>query len=132
VQRKVVLGLVAAFAVAALVLASIGLYGVMAYVVATRRREIGIRMALGARREAILAQMLRSGLAMTSAGLAVGLLAVAGAGRLLASELFQVRSHDPLALGVTAITVAAVAMLASLVPAVRAASLDPTTVLRSQ
>jgi putative ABC transport system permease protein len=104
----------------------------MAYAVVTRRREIGIRMALGAGRAAILAQMLRRGLAMTSAGLAVGLLAVGGAGRLLASELFQVRSSDPLALGATAITVVAVATLALLVPAARAAGLDPATVLRAE
>jgi predicted permease len=131
-QRKVVLGLVAAFAVAALVLASVGLYGVMAYAVVTRRREIGIRMALGARRGEIVAHVLRSGLAMTAVGLAIGLAAVAGAGRLLGSELFEVRSSDPLALGATVLTVVAVAMLASLVPALRAASLDPTTVLRGE
>jgi ABC-type lipoprotein release transport system permease subunit len=63
---------------------------------------------------------------------AVGLLAVAGAGRLLANDLFQVQSSDPLAFGVTATTVAAVATLASLVPAIRAASLDPATVLRNE
>jgi ABC-type antimicrobial peptide transport system permease subunit len=132
VQRKVVLGLVAAFAVAALVLASIGLYGVMAYAVATRRRELGIRMALGARREEIVTEMLRSGLAMTAVGLAIGLVAMAVTGRLLASELFEVRSSDPLAFGATALTVVVVATLASLVPALRAASLDPTTVLRGE
>jgi ABC-type antimicrobial peptide transport system permease subunit len=131
-QRRVVLGLVGAFAIVALVLASIGLYGVMAYTMASRRRELGIRMALGARREEIVVHVLRSGLAMTTAGLAIGMVAVVGAGRLLSSELFEVQSRDPLALAATTLTVAVVATLASLIPAVRAVSLDPTTVLRSE
>jgi predicted permease len=131
-QRKVVLGLVATFATAALSLACIGLYGVMAYAVAIRRREFGIRMTLGARRAEIVSDVLRGGLSITAVGLVLGLAATAAAGRLLAGQLFEVRGSDPIALGVTTLTVAAVAMLASLVPALRAASVDPATALRGE
>jgi len=131
-QRKVVLGLVATFAIAALLLASIGLYGVMSYAVANRRRELGIRIALGARRSEVMRHVLGDGLTMMGVGLVIGLAGVAAAGRLLASELYQVPSADPMAIAGTAAVVAMVAVLASLIPALRAARLDPITVLRSE
>lgn len=130
-QRKVVLGLVATFAIVALALASIGLYGVMAYAVATRRRELGIRMALGATRSEVIRDVLRQGLALMGVGLLIGLAGVAAAGRLLASELYQVPSADPVAIAATAAVVGMVGVLASLLPAMRAGRVDPVAVLRS-
>jgi ABC-type antimicrobial peptide transport system permease subunit len=130
--RRVVLGLVATFAFVALLLASIGLYGVMSYAVANRRREIGIRIALGARRSAVLRHVLGDGLVMMGLGLMIGLAGVMVTGRLLASELYQVPTVDPMAIAVTAVAVAMVAVLASLLPALRAARVDPITALRSE
>ena len=130
-QRKVLLGLVATFALAALMLASIGLYGVMSYAVANRRRELGIRMALGARRAEVMRHVLGEGLMMMAVGLVIGLGGVAAVGRLLASELYQVPTVDPMAIAVTSVAVAVVAALASLIPALRAAGVDPITALRS-
>ena len=129
-QRKVVLGLVATFAIVALMLASIGLYGVMSYAVANRRRA-GIRMALGARRAEVMRQVLGEGLTMMAVGLVIGLAGVAAAGQLLASELYQVPTVDPMAIAVSAVAVAVVAVLASLIPALRASRVEPMTVLRS-
>ena len=130
-DRKLMLAMVAVFSLVALSLACIGLYGVMAYAVANRRRELGIRMALGARRLEIIGDVLGRGLRLTAAGLLVGLPAAALAGRYLSSELFQVPSTDLLALTATALVVTAIATLASLIPAFRAAAVDPTTALRS-
>jgi predicted permease len=131
-QRRVVLGLVATFAMVALLLASIGLYGVMSYAVANRRRELGIRIALGARRSEVMRHILIDGLRMTGAGLVIGMAGAAAVGRLLASELYQVPSADPMALGGTAAAVTMVAVWASLIPALRAARVNPITALRSE
>ena len=100
-QRKVVLALVGVFAIAALLLAAIGLYGVMAYAVATRRREFGIRMAFGAMRRDLIRQVLRGGLRLTTVGLLVGLAGAVGVA-LLASALDQVKGSDPLVIAGTA------------------------------
>ena len=129
-QRKVVLALVAVFATAALLLAAIGLYGVMAYAVATRRREFGIRMAFGAMRRDLIRQVLRGGLGLTTVGLLVGLAGAVGVARLLASELYQVKGSDPLVIAGTAVTVLLVAILACSVPAWRASRLHPMAALR--
>jgi predicted permease len=130
-QRKVVLSLVGTFAIAALLLAAIGLYGVMAYAVAMRRREFGVRMAFGAMRQDLIRQVLRGGLGLTGAGLLFGLIGAIGVARLLASELFQVRGSDPLVLAGTAVTVITVAVMACGIPAWRASRLDPMTALRT-
>ena len=131
-QRKVVLGLVGTFAGAALLLACVGIYGVMAYAVATRRREIGIRLALGAVRSAVVRQVLASGVRELAAGLALGAVGALAAARLLASELYEVRSFDPVVLTTTLTTIAAVALLACWLPAWRAARLAPTDTLRAE
>ena len=131
-QRKVVLGLVGAFAAAALVLACVGIYGVMAYAVATRRREIGIRLALGAVRAAIVRQVLVGGVRQLAAGLALGLVGAIVAARLLASELYGVGASDPAVLVATALTIAAAALLACWIPAWRAARRDPLESLRAE
>jgi predicted permease len=129
-QRKVVLGLVALFAVSALLLAAIGLYGVMAYSVATRQREFGIRMAFGAVRQDLIRQVLRTGLSLTIIGLVAGLAGAVALSRLLASELYEVRGSDPLVITGTSATVVLVAIAACLLPAWRAARVEPMGALR--
>ena len=131
-QRRVVFGLVGMFAASALLLACIGLYGVMAYVVATRRRELGIRIALGAVRGDVMREVFRSGLTITAVGLALGLGGALVAGRVMASQLFRVGRADPAVAAATVAVVAVVAALACFVPARRAAGVDPVTVLRSE
>ncbi len=113
----------------ALLLASVGLYGVIAYSVARRTREIGIRMALGARPGALLRLVLRQGLGLASIGLLIGCLLAAGVVRLLGSLLFGVSAADPVAWGVAAVTLLAVAGLANLVPARRAVRVNPSSAL---
>jgi predicted permease len=131
-ERKVVLALVLTFAAAALALAATGLYGVMAYAVATRRREFGIRMAFGATRRGLLLHVLRGGLRVTTIGLILGLAIAISVARLLASELYQVRGSDPLVIVGTATTVLAVALLACLIPAWRASRFEATAALRAE
>ena len=130
-QRKVVLGLVGLFATSALLLAAIGLYGVMAYSVAARQREFGIRMAFGAGRQDLIRQVLRSGLSLTTIGVVFGLAGAVALSRLLASELYQVRGSDPLVIAGTAVTVVGVAAAACLVPAWRASRIEPMGALRA-
>jgi predicted permease len=132
VQRKVVLGLVGAFAAAALLLASVGIYGVMAYVVATRKREIGIRLALGAVPGVVIRHVIADGLRPLAIGLVLGVAGALGAARLLASELYGVAATDPGVLAATVITLLATALLACWIPAWRATSLAPLASLRSE
>jgi predicted permease len=129
-ERKVVLALVGVFAAAALLLAAIGLYGVMAYSVATRQREFGIRMAFGALRRDLIRDVLRGGVTLTAIGLLVGLAGAAAVARLLASELYQVTGSDPLVIAGTAVTTMLVALAACFVPAWRAARVEPMGALR--
>jgi ABC-type antimicrobial peptide transport system permease subunit len=104
----------------------------MAYVVATRRRELGIRIALGAVRADVMRDVFRSSLTITALGLALGLGGALVAGRVMASQLFQVGRADPAVAAATVAVVAVVAALACYVPARRAAAVDPVTVLRSE
>ncbi|MFO1449559.1 MAG: ABC transporter permease [Opitutaceae bacterium] len=129
--QKLILNLIGAFAAAALLLASIGLYGVMSYAVANRQREMSIRLALGATRRDILRLVVGGGVRWVGVGLGVGLLlAIAGA-RLLANRLTTVNAGDPpVFLGATLI-LAAVTLLACWLPAWRAAKADPMTALRA-
>jgi putative ABC transport system permease protein len=129
--RRFVIALLSAFAVIALVMASIGLYGVIAYGVAQRRREFGIRLALGARPSDLVRGVLREASLLTGTGLLIGAVLALLGGRLLASLLFQVRPVDPV--GLIAIAVLAVtAGLAALIPASRVARVDPNTALRGE
>ena len=114
----------------ALVLAMVGLYGVRAYTVARRTREIGIRMALGANSKEVLRAMLREGVMVTSIGAAIGLALSFAVGKVLSSFLYQVSSTDPLVFSIAAILLAAVSLLACYLPARRAARVDPMVALR--
>jgi predicted permease len=129
--RRTMLTLVGAFALSALTLACIGLYGVMAYSVSTRRREICIRMALGAERRAVIGHVLKDGVRLMAVGVLFGVAAALAIARLLTSELYQVNSYDPLVVVGTIASVATVATLACWVPAWRAASFDPISSLRN-
>src|SRR5437588_2527694 len=125
--RTLLLGVFAALAVA---LAMAGVYGVMSYVVGQRSNEIGLRMALGASRSAILRLILRQALGLTGSGIVVGLLSAAAVTRLLQSMLFDVKTTDPLTYVVMIAALAAVALAASYIPAHRATRVDPIVTLR--
>jgi putative ABC transport system permease protein len=122
--------LLALFAATALLLASIAVYGVLSYLVTERRREIGIRMALGATRARVVRHVLGQGVRLTTMGLLLGLAGAFWATRLLASMLYGVRPLDPVTLGAVSLILAAVALIASYVPARRASRVDPTVALR--
>jgi len=113
-------------------LASIGLYGVMSYSVAQRRREIGIRMALGAQRGEVMRMVLRRSMALAAAGIALGLAGAAGVTRVLQGMLFGIKPSDPLTFAVVAALFAVIAVVASYVPAQRAAGVDPLEALRCE
>jgi ABC-type antimicrobial peptide transport system permease subunit len=114
----------------ALFLAVVGVYGVKAYTVAQRSREIGIRMALGATTGNTLWLIVREGIVLTSVGLVIGLVLAAGVARLLSGLLYEVSATDPLAFVVAPLVLAAVSLLATYLPARRAASVDPIVALR--
>jgi predicted permease len=121
-----------AFGVLALLVAAVGLYGVLAYDVAQRTRELGVRTALGARTRDVMWLVLRRGLAVATTGIALGLVAAVIASRWIAALLFEVPARDPLTLAGVAGLLLAVAMAASLVPAWRAARVDPQAALRAE
>jgi predicted permease len=122
----------AGFGIVALVLACIGIYGLMAYAVSRRTNEIGIRMALGARAEQVLGMVLREAVWMTAAGVVVGLGCALALGRLIASQLYGLKAWDPVTLSGAACLGVVVALGASWVPARRAARVDPSRALREQ
>jgi putative ABC transport system permease protein len=116
----------------ALVLGVIGVYGVIAYTVEQRRREVGIRMALGAPAAAVKRMFLRRGLLLAGVGIALGLAGAASFSRLMSSLLFGVTPFDPATYGVTAAVLLVAAMAATYIPARRAASADPMDTLRGE
>jgi putative ABC transport system permease protein len=120
------------FGAGALALAALGIFGVMSYAVSRRTREIGIRMALGARRHDVLRWIGRRAAGLTVMGLVLGLLAAIGVTRVLSGMLFEVSPLDPVVLGVTTIVLCVVAMLAAYLPARRATDVDPVTVLNAE
>jgi putative ABC transport system permease protein len=118
------------FGAAALVLASIGIYGLMAYSVQQRTQEMGIRMALGADRKKIRNLVVRQGMQLAIAGVILGVCAAFGLTRLIASFLFGVKSWDPIVFVTVPVVLSAVALLAVWLPATRASKLDPMEALR--
>ena len=128
--ERLIAALSAAFGFLATVLAAIGLYGVMAYLVARRTREIGIRMALGADRGTVVRMVMREVGWMAAIGIAIGLPCAIALGRLIQSQLFGLAAYDPLTLALATVTLAAAALVAGYIPAERATRVDPVVALR--
>jgi predicted permease len=131
-RQRFNMSLLTLFGLLALVLAAVGVYGVMAYGVSQRTRELGIRLALGARSSSVQAMVLRQGLAMTLTGLGLGLVGALGLTRLLSSLLYGVSPSDPRVLGGAVLVLAVVSTIACLIPAVRATRVNPIEALRSE
>lgn len=131
-EDRLVARLTTLFGIVALVLASVGLYGVMSYFVARRTGEIGIRMALGATRSRVIGGVLQNALVQVGIGLLVGIPAALFAGHLMKSQLYGVGSYDPLAFVGAAAILAACGLVAGLIPARRAASIEPMQALRTE
>lgn len=131
-QRSVGVTLLAVFAALAVLLASLGVYGVLSFLVVHHTQEIGVRLALGAQPRAILALVLRQGMALTLAGVGLGLCGALALTRLLESQLFGVTATDPVTYVGLALLLAAVALAACWLPAHRAAQVDPMVALRSE
>ncbi|HUH63214.1 MAG TPA: ABC transporter permease [Terracidiphilus sp.] len=131
-EERLVARLTSLFGILALILASVGLYGVTAYFAARRTGEIGIRMALGATRSSVVGMVLRTALWQILFGLAIGIPAALFAGHLMASQLYGVGAYDPLALAGATAVLALCAVLAGFIPARRAASIEPMQALRTE
>jgi len=131
-QRRLQMNVLGLFATMAVLIAVVGIYGVMSYNVAQRAREIGIRLALGAARSDVIAVVMRQGMTMVAAGMAAGLAASAGVTRVLRSLLFGVSPTDPLVFASIAAMLLATAAAAIYLPARRASRIDPLTMLRSE
>jgi putative ABC transport system permease protein len=129
-QRRLAVLLISVFAAIALLLAAVGIYGVMSYAVTQRTQEIGIRMALGAEREHIVGMVLRSGARMAVGGVVIGLLAAFGLARLITALLFETSAADPPTFSVVPLLLMAVALVACYLPARRATRVDPIQALR--
>ncbi|MBA2269232.1 MAG: ABC transporter permease, partial [Chthoniobacterales bacterium] len=130
-QQRLTMSLLGGFAIIALVLAVVGIYGAVAYTVEQRTGEIGVRMALGAQAADVLRLVVRQGMAPVIIGLGIGLAATFAVGRLLSTQLYQISPYNPLLLSLTAVTLAVVAMIACLIPARRATLVNPISALRA-
>jgi len=124
--------LLGAFAGLALVLAAIGIFGVLSYAMAQRTRELGIRLALGAQRGDVLRLVARETAPMVASGVVVGLLAALGLTRFVRTMLYEIQPNDPATFAAVGITLAGVAVVAALVPARRASRVDPLIAIRSE
>jgi len=128
--RRFNMMLLAIFAGIAVLLAAVGIYGVMSYAVTQRTQEIGVRIALGARQEEVVRMVVRQGMAVVVAGVGVGLIAAFALTRLMGSLLYEVKPSDPQTFGVVCLVLASAAWLACWLPARRAAGVDPVVALR--
>jgi len=124
--------LMGTFAAIALTLAAVGIYGVLSYLVARRTHEIGIRLAVGADRSQVLALVLKQGLTLAGAGIAVGMIAAFLLTRLMQSLLYQVGPSDPITFSVVTVALIVVSLLASALPAYRATRVSPLIALRTE
>jgi ABC-type antimicrobial peptide transport system permease subunit len=131
-QERLISRLTTLFGLLALVLASVGLYGITSYSVARRTSEIGVRMALGANRWNVVALVLRAASLQVGLGLAIGIPFALLGGRLMANQLYGMRTYDPLTLVVAVLLLSAFAGVAGLIPARRAASIEPMKALRTE
>src|SRR5437868_7300791 len=131
-QVRLMTWLLGIFAGVALLLASIGIYGAVAYTVEQRTGEIGVRMALGAQTRDVLRLIINQGMRPVVIGLAIGIVAAFALGRLLSSQLFEVSAYNPMLLGGATVLLAAIALLACLLPARRATLVDPVQALRTE
>jgi putative ABC transport system permease protein len=123
--------LLGTFAGLALVLAAVGLFGVLSYAMAQRNRELGIRLALGAQRADVLRLVARETVPMVASGVIIGLIAALGLTRFVRSMLYEIQPNDPATFAAVAITLAVVALVAALVPARRASRVDPVIAIRN-
>jgi predicted permease len=130
--RRVVLVLLGIFAGTATLLACVGIYGVISYSVAQRTREVGIRMALGAGRWQVVSMILAQGVRLVIIGLVIGIGASIGAGYIIAGQLYNVSRADPAVIAAVAVALMTVALIASWLPAIRAATVNPSIALRSE
>jgi predicted permease len=131
-RPRLITALLGLFAVLALVLGAVGIYGVLAYTVGQRQREIGVRLALGARPQEVLRMVLKSGMGLAGTGVALGVVGALALSRVMSSILYGVAPHDPLTFGVVAVLLLGVALVACLVPARRAMRVDPAVTLRAE
>ena len=130
--ERLIARLTSLFGILALILASVGLYGVMSYLVARRTSEIGVRMAMGATRSSVLAMVLRGALWQILVGLGLGIPVALLAGHLMASQLYEVGGYDPITLVSSTLVLALCATAAGFIPARRAASIEPMQALRTE
>lgn len=131
-RQRFAMAMLGAFALFALILAAVGVYGVMSYLVAQSTHDIGVRLALGAPRSSILAMVTRQGMTLAAAGMAAGLSGAMGLTRVMSSLLFGVSATDAIAYSAVAAILAGVAMIAAWVPARRATRVDPMIALRDE
>jgi len=131
-QARLMMWLLGIFAGVALLLASIGIYGAVAYTVEQRAGEIGVRMALGAQTRDVLRLVVNQGMKPVVIGLAIGIVSAFALGRLIASQLYKVSSYNPALLGGATVLLAAIALVACLLPARRASMVDPIQALRTE
>ncbi len=131
-QQRAVANMTGLFGILALILAAVGLYGVTAYTVERRTSEIGVRMALGADRPGIVRLVLRGAFLQILIGLLIGIPAAIGCAHLIAAQLYQVKGWDPRVLAAAIVTLSVCALIASIIPAQRAASIDPVQALRTE
>jgi putative ABC transport system permease protein len=131
-MQRLLTVLLGAFATSAMLLAAVGLYGLIAYAAVRRRKEVGVRMALGATASRVVRSFVGEGVALAALGLLLGMAGAAGVTRLLSARLFGVTALDMTTFGLAAVTLICVAVIASLIPASSAARTDPMHALRGE